>query len=44
MEYDDLVADADEESSAEIKARVERARHIQRERFADDGPAAFIIS
>ena len=37
VEYDDLVADAAEESSAEIKARVERARHIQRERFADDG-------
>lgn len=39
VKYDDLASDRAEESSADIKARVERARAIQRERFAGDGIA-----
>lgn len=34
VKYDDLAGDALEESSAEVKKRVEEARYIQRERFA----------
>jgi magnesium chelatase family protein len=37
VKYEDLASDSVEESSAEIKKRVERARAIQRERFASDG-------
>ncbi|MBE7087906.1 MAG: ATP-binding protein [Clostridiales bacterium] len=37
VKYDDLISEDREESSAEIKARVEMARKIQRVRFADDG-------
>ena len=37
VEYDDLVSDRVEESSAEVKKRADRARKIQRERF--DGTA-----
>ena len=33
VEYDDLVSESVEESSAEVKARADRARRIQRERF-----------
>lgn len=33
VKYDDLAGDAQEESSAQVKKRVERARAIQRERF-----------
>ncbi|MDE6598215.1 MAG: YifB family Mg chelatase-like AAA ATPase [Clostridia bacterium] len=36
VKYDDLASDGAEESSAQVKARVERARKVQRERFADD--------
>ncbi len=35
--YEHLSSDAAEETSAEVKARVERARAIQRERFSDCG-------
>ncbi len=34
VEYDDLVSKGKEESSAEVKARTDKARTIQRERFA----------
>lgn len=33
VEYDDLVSDTMEETSAEVKARADRARAIQRERY-----------
>ena len=36
VSYSDLSADTKEESSADIKARVERARQIQNERYADE--------
>lgn len=36
VKYDELVSDGAEESSAEVKARVERARRIQRERLVGD--------
>lgn len=36
VKYDDLASDTAEESSAEVKARVERARAIQRERFSGE--------
>lgn len=36
VKYDDLVSDGAEESSAQVKERVERAREIQRGRFIDD--------
>jgi magnesium chelatase family protein len=35
--YDDLTGKSSEEPSADIKSRVEAARALQRERFADDG-------
>lgn len=35
--YDELISDGTEETSAQIKARVEKARLIQRERFSEDG-------
>lgn len=34
VNYDDLVSEAHEESSAQVKARADAARRIQRERFA----------
>ncbi len=37
VNYDDLVKDGEEETSAEIKKRVELARAVQRERFKNDG-------
>lgn len=37
VRYDDLVSDGKEETSAEVKARVEKARAIQRERFRGEG-------
>lgn len=37
VKYDDLVSDAEEECSADVRKRVNRTRMIQRERFADDG-------
>lgn len=37
VKYDDLVSEAEEESSAEVKKRVEAARKIQRERFGKNG-------
>ena len=37
VKYDDLTSETNEESSASVKERVERARAIQRERFKDDG-------
>jgi magnesium chelatase family protein len=36
VKYDDLASDTQEEASSEIKKRVDRARAIQRERFAND--------
>ncbi len=36
VKYDDLASDTVEENSASVKERVERARAIQRERFADE--------
>lgn len=39
VKYDDLTGSGGEESSAAVKKRVETARAIQRERFADDGIA-----
>ena len=36
VKYDDLASDIAEESSASVKARVERARAIQRERFREE--------
>ena len=35
VEYDDLVSETPEESSAQVKARADGARKIQRERFSD---------
>ncbi|MBE5740146.1 MAG: ATP-binding protein [Clostridiales bacterium] len=37
VEYDDLVRESVEESSADVKARADRARRIQRERFEGSG-------
>ena len=37
VEYDDLVRESVEESSAAVKARADRARRIQRERFEGSG-------
>ena len=37
INYDDLASDSVGETSAEIKARVEKARLIQRERLSEDG-------
>ncbi len=37
VKYDDLTGDADAESSAEVRRRVNAARKIQLERFKDDG-------
>lgn len=37
VKYDDLISDGAEETSAQVKARVEAARAVQRERFAEDG-------
>lgn len=37
VKYDDLISDCDEETSAEVKMRVERARAIQRERLRGEG-------
>ena len=36
VKYDDLASDGAEESSAQVKERVERARGIQRKRFGSD--------
>lgn len=36
VKYDDLASDRTEERSSEVKRRVERARAIQRERFAEE--------
>ncbi len=36
VKYDDLVSNEKEETSAEVKERVERARAVQRERFLND--------
>ena len=36
VKYDDLTSETEEENSASVKERVERARAIQRERFADE--------
>ncbi|MCD8040926.1 MAG: YifB family Mg chelatase-like AAA ATPase [Clostridia bacterium] len=36
IKYDDLIDESGEETSATVKERVERAREVQRERFADD--------
>ena len=35
VEYDDLISEAQAESSADVKKRADAARRIQRERFAD---------
>ncbi len=37
VKYDDLAGDSNEEPSSAVKARVEKAREIQRQRFADEG-------
>ncbi|MBQ3572865.1 MAG: ATP-binding protein, partial [Clostridia bacterium] len=37
VKYDDLVSHAEEESSSEVRKRVNRTRMIQRERFLQDG-------
>ena len=37
IKYDEFISDEREETSAEIKERVERARAVQRERFAGEG-------
>ena len=37
VDYDDLVRESVEESSADVKARADRARRIQRERFEGSG-------
>ena len=37
VKYEDLSSDKPEEPSSEVKARVERARAIERERFSGDG-------
>ena len=36
MDYDDLASQREEESSAEVRKRVNRTRRIQRERFKND--------
>lgn len=36
VKYEDLLVDSKEETSAEVKRRVERARAVQRERFNDE--------
>lgn len=36
VKYDDLVSDGNGETSAQVKARVEKARAIQRERFREE--------
>ena len=36
VKYDELISEGKEESSAEVKARVERARLIQRERLSEE--------
>lgn len=37
VKYDDLISDGAEEPSAQVKARVEAARAVQRERFCGEG-------
>ena len=37
VKYDDLVSEDEEESSKKVRARVNKARQIQLERFKDDG-------
>ena len=37
VKYDDLISDGVEESSAQVKSRVEAARAVQRERFLNEG-------
>ena len=37
VQYDELTKDGDEEPSKEVRKRVNRARMLQRERFAEDG-------
>ena len=37
VKYDDLISEGAEESSAQVKARVEAARAVQRERFLNEG-------
>lgn len=37
VKYDDLISDGAEETSAQVKARVEAARAVQRERFEGEG-------
>ncbi|HIQ65541.1 MAG TPA: YifB family Mg chelatase-like AAA ATPase [Candidatus Coproplasma stercoravium] len=37
VKYDDLISEGAEESSAQVKARVEAARAVQRERFSGEG-------
>ena len=37
VKYDDLISDGAEESSAQVKSRVEAARAVQRERFLNEG-------
>ena len=37
VKYDDLISEGAEETSAAVKARVEAARAVQRERFKDEG-------
>ena len=37
VKYDDLISEGAEETSAQVKARVEAARAVQRERFSGEG-------
>ncbi len=37
VDYDDLISEAKEETSAEVKVRADGARRIQRERFSNSG-------
>ena len=37
VKYDDLISEGVEESSAQVKSRVEAARAVQRERFLNEG-------
>ena len=37
VKYDELTASGEEESSEEVRKRVDAARQIQRERFSGDG-------
>ena len=39
VDYDELIGETQEETSAQVKARADRARKIQRERFGADGIA-----